>query len=167
MATAKKLPKPNPTKKSPPSSKKKGVSGTPIKKVVKANPVKVTQKCKIAYKTYTIRAVKNPRYQGTDVNGLYNNHNNSISIRSSLNPSDKTQVILHELVHVIDEIFQIGLSEPKTDKVAQGFATLFTDNPDLMVNLIRGTLDLGDDDYEDLEKKKTSILRVVDSGDRV
>ena len=91
---------------------------------------------KITYKTFEIVAVHKPKNSSQDIDGLYKHDSSQIVMKSTLSPEEKTRVLLHEITHALDTAFDIGLSETKVEKLAQAYATLFRDNPQLMHELI-------------------------------
>ncbi len=94
------------------------------------------KKFKLGYKEYELLLVKDPMFDKAKVNGIINLEKNTITIRESLKGLDKTQVILHELVHAIDDLFDTKLNEDKTDKIAKGLAILFKENKELMKEIL-------------------------------
>ena len=91
---------------------------------------------KITYKTFEIVAVHNPKNSSQDIDGLYKHDSSQIVIKSTLSAEEKTRVLLHEITHALDTAFDIGLNETRVEKLAQAYATLFKDNPQLMHDLI-------------------------------
>lgn len=61
-----------------------------------------------------------------------------IEIESNLSPQIKTQVLLHETIHGMDEVFTIGLSEKQTDRIASAFCVFIQDNPEFFKSLMEG-----------------------------
>lgn len=99
---------------------------------------KKIKKIRIGYKEYSFISTKDPRCEGASVNGSINFRTEKISIKNNLKGTTKAQVILHEVVHAIDDHLVIGLNEEKTDKIAKGITSFIFDNEDLVRELLGG-----------------------------
>jgi len=109
---------------------------------------------KITYKVFEIVPIKNPKISSQDIDGLYKHDASQIILRSTLSPEEKTRVLLHEITHALDTAFDIGLSEAKVEKLAQAYATLFRDNPQLIHQLVDNKFEFGDETPVTARRKK-------------
>jgi hypothetical protein len=53
-----------------------------------------------------------------------------LRINAGLKSSRRSTVLMHETLHAVDEVYQIGLSEKQVHRLAVGLMNLKRDNPD-------------------------------------
>lgn len=64
-----------------------------------------------------------------------------ISIKEDLSDAKSSQILLHEIIHAMNEMYGINLSEKKVDKIAMAFASFFRENMDFVETLIQNLQD--------------------------
>jgi len=89
--------------------------------------IKVPQKIKIA--THEYRVEFNPLIRHEEnLTGSANHLRQRIQVDPLIAPSQKLVTLLHEVNHVISDVYSCKLGEDEIDKMAQGFAELLADN---------------------------------------
>lgn len=61
--------------------------------------------------------------------GEYDYEAQIVRIRTGQQPSFEADTVLHELIHAIDDVMQLGMSERQVHCSAAGLIALFKDNP--------------------------------------
>jgi hypothetical protein len=61
--------------------------------------------------------------------GEYDYETQIVRIRTGQQPSFEADTVLHELIHAIDDVMQLGMSERQVHCSASGLIALFKDNP--------------------------------------
>lgn len=64
-----------------------------------------------------------------------------IQIAPDLAHDREREVLVHELVHAVDEAMQSKLSEEQVEKLGVGLYALLSDNPELVKYLVEGERD--------------------------
>jgi hypothetical protein len=88
-------------------------------------------KIKIGYQNYDVIEVEcvnkyEPR------KGEIDYFSRQIRIDRDMTVEDKTETLLHEIIHGLDEFMGIGLKEEQVRKLGAGLAMVLGDNPDLL-----------------------------------
>jgi hypothetical protein len=52
-----------------------------------------------------------------------------VDILNGQHPLEERDTLLHEFIHVVDEVMKVGLSEKQVTILAHGLAGIFQDNP--------------------------------------
>lgn len=63
--------------------------------------------------------------------GEYDYETQIVRIVRGQHPAFEADTLLHELIHAIDDVMQLGLKERQVHCVASGVIALLKDNPDL------------------------------------
>lgn len=97
--------------------------------------IKIPAKVKVGYRTYTVRVVDEIVGIGGDVcYGVCNQDTETITVSSKYPVNQQECSFLHELLHGIDAIYNLDLSENQVNQLAVGLYTTFLDNPEVTVN---------------------------------
>ena len=89
--------------------------------------IKIPNKVKIASHEYRIEF--NPLlWHEEGLKGCANHIKQKIQVDPVLAPSQKLTTLLHEINHIISEVYRCKLDEDEIDKMAQGMAELLVDN---------------------------------------
>lgn len=96
---------------------------------------------RIGYLTIPIYERDSVKFNGMEVDGLYENDCQDILLSTSLKPQPKVQVLLHEIIHGIDNMYGLGLTEEKTDLLAIGLTSLLKDNPEMIKTMLNQLVD--------------------------
>jgi hypothetical protein len=91
---------------------------------------------KIGYKTFKVIYQAKVRYEKKLVNGFIDTSRDKILIDSSILPSKQDQVLIHEILHGIEEVYNTKLTEKQTDVLATGIISVIKDNKELIKKLI-------------------------------
>ena len=57
-----------------------------------------------------------------------------ILLNSGASGEAKKAALMHETIHVIDEMFQIGLEEKQVEQLGVGIYNLIRDNPEMFIS---------------------------------
>lgn len=93
--------------------------------------MRIPESVKIGPFTYTVEWVDDLTDDADRNRKLYGQcHYGQQKIRLSkaVNPDSNTATFLHELMHAIDFVMQIGLKEKQVDRIATGLAMVLLDN---------------------------------------
>ena len=89
--------------------------------------VKVPKVIKIA--THQYRVEFNPLlWHEENLKGCANHLKQKIQVDPVLAPSQRLVTLLHEINHIISDVYRCKLDEDEIDKVAQGYADLLVNN---------------------------------------
>ncbi|MCK0470873.1 hypothetical protein [Halalkalibacter sp. APA_J-10(15)] len=88
-------------------------------------------KIKIGHIDYKYREVDIVNRQDPFQVGECDFTNRLISIDKTRSETEQGEILLHELIHVIDEYFRIGLKEKHVKLLGHGLSMVFCDNPSL------------------------------------
>ena len=61
--------------------------------------------------------------------GEYDYETQVVRIRTGQQPQFEADTVLHELIHAIDDVMQLGMTERQVHCSASGLIALFKDNP--------------------------------------
>lgn len=91
---------------------------------------KVDTTVKIGWKQYTVSSKSSVIRDGVECYGCIDYANPSIIELSSKNTSEQNKVtLLHEIIHGVDNMFNINLKESEVLALANGLYGVFVDNP--------------------------------------
>lgn len=92
--------------------------------------MKIPGKVKVGYKVYDVRLLDNPVVDGTTVLYGQTDHN-SLTTRVSRFYGDQQSeaTFVHELLHDIDYMYTLGLSEDIIERLGNALYTVMVDNP--------------------------------------
>lgn len=93
--------------------------------------MKIPGKIKVLYKEYTVEEAVNLHDNGGDLYGQIHYLSEKILLNEAAKEEQKKSTLLHELVHAMDEIYNIELEEKQVDKLGNAFYMLQKDNPEL------------------------------------
>lgn len=93
--------------------------------------MKIPGKIKVLYKEYTVEETVNLHDNGGDLYGQIHYLPEKIFLNVDAREEQKKSTLLHELIHVMDEIYSIGLKEKQVKKLGNAFYMLQKDNPEL------------------------------------
>lgn len=93
----------------------------------------IPKEIKVAYKNYSIEKVNN---LNDGVNLLYGQckyDEEKILLAEAYSKNQQECTLIHELIHAIDDIFSIGVTEEQVLKLGKGFYQVIKDNPEMFV----------------------------------
>lgn len=93
--------------------------------------MKIPEKIKVLYKDYTVEETVNLHDNGRDLYGQIHYLPEKILLNADAKEEQKKSTLLHELVHAMDEIYNIELNENQVDKLGNALYMLQKDNPKL------------------------------------
>lgn len=91
----------------------------------------IPQKIKILYKDYTVIQEQNVHDGRDDLYGQIDYAGQVIRLDERYSAEQKKSTLIHEIVHGLDDMYQIGLSEKKVSKLGVAFYQMIKDNPEL------------------------------------
>ncbi len=95
----------------------------------------------VGYKDYIIKEkngllLENVNEKPIEADGMFLGSEQEIHYQKGLSPQNTARIILHEIIHAIDDTFSMELDEDTVNRLACGFTLLFRENPDVMKKLI-------------------------------
>lgn len=91
----------------------------------------IPKKVKVLYKEYTVEETVNLHDEAGDLYGQIHYLPEKILLNADASEAQKKATLFHELVHAMDEIYNIGLEEKHIEKLGNALYMLQKDNPDL------------------------------------
>lgn len=92
----------------------------------------IPNKVKIGYKDYTVNKVDGEVTEGNTVcYGVIHYDDGIIDISKKYSEDQQKCALIHECIHGIDDVFDIGLSEKQTEKMGKGLYGFMKDNPNI------------------------------------
>ena len=95
--------------------------------------MKILKKIKVLYKEYTVEETVNLHDNGGDLYGQIHYLPEKILLNTDASEEQRKATLLHEIMHALDEIYNIGLEEEQVDKLGNAIYMLQKDNPGLFV----------------------------------
>lgn len=89
---------------------------------------------KVAGNVYTIRADQDLENQGILGEANFNTH--EILINPLYSKQQQEAVLLHEIIHVINYVYNVGLDEEHVDRLARGLYATIVENPNYKIKEI-------------------------------
>lgn len=86
---------------------------------------------KILYKEYEIVQEKNIHNDSSDLYGEVHYLDEKILLNVDSKEDQKKATLIHELIHAIDEMYQISLNEDQVDKLGNGVYMMIKENPQM------------------------------------
>ena len=80
---------------------------------------------------YRIRTDDGERLQGLKLWGQTNHHKLEIYLREDIIPEQCRAILLHEIVHCIEGVYQINLEESQLNLIATGLFEVIVSNPEV------------------------------------
>lgn len=91
----------------------------------------IPKKIKILYKEYQVEQQENLHDENGDLYGQIDYFAEKILLNSKSSEKQKKATLIHELVHGLDELYQIDLKEKQVEKLGNAFYMLLKDNPNM------------------------------------
>lgn len=91
----------------------------------------IPEKIKVLYKEYTVEETANLHDNGGDLYGQIHYLPEKIFLNVDASEEQKKSTLLHELIHALDEMYDIRLKEKQVKKLGNAFYMLQKDNPEL------------------------------------
>lgn len=91
----------------------------------------IPEKVRILYKDYTVVQEQNVHNGHDDLYGQIDYGSQIIRLDGQYSAEQKKATLIHEIVHGLDDMYQIGLSEKKVSKLGVAFYQVIKDNPEL------------------------------------
>ncbi len=96
------------------------------------NYMNIPEKIKIGYKDYEVKKVNDKLFDNdTLCYGVIHYNVGLIEISSIYSEDTQKCALLHEILHGIDDIFDIGLHEEHIVKLAKGLYQVIKENPEV------------------------------------
>lgn len=86
------------------------------------------QKVRVFGVDVPISLIEQPYLDAVEVDGLF--QDSRILVKVCLSPRLVQEILLHEVVHAIDDAMQIKLSEKQVTQIARGLLGVFCDSPE-------------------------------------
>ena len=94
----------------------------------------IPEKIRVLHQTYQISEVDNLHDGADDLYGQVRYLEERILLNSGASGEAKKAALIHETIHVIDEMFQIGLEEKQVEQLGVGIYNLIRDNPEMFIS---------------------------------
>ena len=91
----------------------------------------IPEKIRVLHQTYQISEVDNLHDGADDLYGQVRYLEERILLNSGASGEAKKAALMHETIHAIDEMFQIGLEEKQVEQLGVGIYNLIRDNPEV------------------------------------
>ncbi|HBV83583.1 MAG TPA: hypothetical protein DEB74_12510 [Lachnospiraceae bacterium] len=89
----------------------------------------IPEKVKILYKEYEIEQREGLHDEGGELYGQINYLSQKIYLNKEALDEQKKATLIHEIVHGLDEMYNIGLKEEDVEKLGVAFYTFVKENP--------------------------------------
>lgn len=86
---------------------------------------------KILYKKYGIEMVDNLHDKGNELYGQIEYLPQKIYLNSKSSEEQRKATLIHEIIHGLDEMYNIGLKEKQVEKLGNAVYMLVRDNPEM------------------------------------
>lgn len=96
--------------------------------------MEIPESVKILYKEYTVEEHENLHDEKGDLYGQIHYLPERILLNEGAKKEQKKAVLLHEIVHALDEMYNIELEEKQVEKLGNALYMLQRDNPGLFAN---------------------------------
>lgn len=93
--------------------------------------MKIPKRIKILYKNYTIEYADNLHDDGEDLYGQIQYLPERILLNSAASEEQHKATLIHEVLHGMDELHNIGLEENQVKKLGVAFYMLIKNNPEM------------------------------------
>ena len=94
----------------------------------------IPEKIRVLHQTYRVSEVDNLHDRADDLYGQVQYLEERILLNSGASGESKKAALMHETIHVIDEMFQIGLEEKQVEQLGVGIYNLIRDNPEMFIS---------------------------------
>jgi hypothetical protein len=95
----------------------------------------IPDKVKIGYKDFKINKVDGEVIEDDEIcYGVIYNDKGFINISGKYSEDLQKCTVIHECIHGIDNVFDIGLKEEQVEKLAKGLYGFIKDNPEVFKN---------------------------------
>lgn len=91
----------------------------------------IPESVNILYKKYDIEMVDNLHDEKGDLYGQIRYLPEKIYLNSAAKEQQMKATLIHEVIHAMDEMYNIGLKEKQVEKLGNAFYMLIEDNPEL------------------------------------
>ena len=93
----------------------------------------IPEKIRVLHQTYQISEVDNLHDGTDDLYGQVRYLEERILLNSGASDEAEKAALMHETIHAIDEMFQIGLEEKQVEQLGVGIYNLIRDNPEMFI----------------------------------
>jgi len=117
--------------------------------------VNIPDKVKIGWQTYKIIEIEPKEDLITASERFYGQilyDKSKILLKADVSEEQKRNTLLHEIIHAVDEAYNIELSEKQVDTLGNALMAVFIDNPDL-----KEKVDVMKRQIEDLTKENQKL----------
>lgn len=91
----------------------------------------IVEYVKILYKNYEVAEEINLHDENGDLYGQIHYLPERILLNKDASEEQKKATLIHEVIHGLDEMYNIGLKEKQVEKLGNAFYMLIHDNPDM------------------------------------
>lgn len=91
----------------------------------------IPEKVKVLYKDYAVREESNLHDNKGELYGIARYLEEEIVLNAEASFAQKKATLVHEIVHAMDEMYCIELSESQVEKLGTGIYMLVRDNPEM------------------------------------
>ena len=115
----------------------------------------IPDKVKIGWQTYKIIEIEPKEDLITASERFYGQilyDKSKILLKADVSEEQKRNTLLHEIIHAVDEAYNIELSEKQVDTLGNALMAVFIDNPDL-----KEKVDVMKRQIEDLTKENQKL----------
>ena len=92
----------------------------------------IPESVSILYKDYVIGTENRMRDEnGAELYGQINYLEQTVTLSNAASLEQKKATLIHELIHGIDKMYNIGLKEKQVEKLGNGVYMLIRDNPEM------------------------------------
>lgn len=96
--------------------------------------MEILKKVKVLYKEYTVEEQINLHDENGELYGQIHYFSEKILLNTDASEEQKKSTLMHELIHALDEMYDIGLEERHVEKLGNALYMLQKDNPRLFIN---------------------------------
>ena len=92
----------------------------------------IPESVSILFKKYTISHEKHMRNEnGDQLYGQIDYMEQTITLNEAAGAEQQEATLVHEIIHGLDEMYDIGLKEKQVEKLGNAFYMLIRDNPEM------------------------------------
>lgn len=92
----------------------------------------IPDKVKIGYKDYAVKTIGQLDDGVRELYGSVDYDNELIRLCNRYSVNQQKCALIHEIIHAIDDMYHIGLSEKQVVKFAKGLYQVIKDNPEML-----------------------------------
>lgn len=94
----------------------------------------IPKEVKVLYKEYAVEEQSNLHNENGDLYGQIQYLEEKIILNADASAGQKKSILVHELLHALDEMYNIELEEKQVEKLGNALYMLQLDNPQLFAD---------------------------------